>query len=279
MGKALVFAGLNVQNPLPIVHFEEDDLDVIRIGECFAKITSTQSAALKTLIRSLKLAGTFDKLSYLILPAIAGTVDEAIRNVMVDSDSIPSTTDMSFTSHLLFVSNTTDVTSYIKPNTLGSTNLSMGVFVNCTDYPFPNGPLSEQILKVNTGYVFYRNSTQLGYEDGRSSNRYKTFLQSEGKMSMSTDIDNSSTIMVYDEDSVESVALDTSKSIKATDTASVKLSGVPYDPEGTARSYRAFTGGYKLLWISSLLTQTELVATHKAFDEFITSVESPSQSE
>lgn len=272
MGKALIFTGLNVQNPLPIVHFEEEDIDVTRIAECFANITSTQSAALKTLIRSLKLAGTFDKLSYLILPAIAGTVDEAIRNVMVDSDSIPSTTYMSLTNNMLFVSNTVNVTAFVKPDMLNTKNLAMGMFVECSDYPFPEeAQQSETIMKVNTGYVVFRDGSSLGYENGVGVNIKKSFTNTKEKFGMSTSIDNLSSIMVYAEDTVLPSELSSSATVKVTDTASVILSGPPYVAGGT-RSYKAFTGGIKLIWISTLLTEAELVATHEAFDEFITAV-------
>ena len=274
MGKALVFAGLNVQNPLQILNFEEEDLDVTRITECFSGITSTQSAALKTLIRSLKLAGTFDKLSYLILPAIAGTVEESIRNVMVDSSSIPSTTYMSLTDNLLFVSNAVAVTAFVKPDTLNTKNLAMGAFVDWTGHAFPSDIYSEQVMKVNTGYIMYRDGTKFGYNDGTgasSGNRTKAYATTKYKIGMSTDIDNLTTKFIYAEDTVETFQMSSSASIAVTDTASVILSGPPY-VDGGAKGYRTFTGGIKLLWVSPLLTEAELVATHKAFDEFITSV-------
>lgn len=271
MGKALIFPGLNVQNPLQILDFEEEDLDVTRIAECFGNITSTQSAALKKLVKSLKVAGTFDKLSYLILPAIAGTVDEAIRNVMVDSDSIPSTTYMSLTDNLLFVSNAVAVTAFVKPDTLNTKNLAMGAFVDWTGHAFPSGLYSEQVMKVNTGYVMYRDGTRFGYYDGTGTSRSKAYAATKYKIGMSTDIDNLTTKFVYAEDTVETYQLDSSASITATDTASVIISGSPY-VDGGAKGFRTFTGGIKLLWVSSLLTEAELVATHKAFDEFITSL-------
>lgn len=272
MGKALIFSGLNVQNPLQTLEFEEEDLDVTRIAECFSRITITQFSALKTLIRSLKVAGTFDKLSYLILPAIADNVDEAILNVLVDSDSIPSTTYMSLTNNMLFVSNTVNVTAFVKPDTLNTRNLAMGVFTECSDYPFPEGAQgSETIMKVNTGYVVYRNGAKIGYENGVGVNIEKSFIDTKEKFGMSTSIDNLSSVMVYAEDTVVPSELSSSATVKVTDTASVLLSGPPY-VDGGSRYYRAFTGGFKLIWISSLLTQTELVATHEAFDAFITAV-------
>lgn len=270
MGKALIFPGLNVQNSLPIVHFEEEDIDVTRIAECFSYITSTQSAALKTLIRSLKVAGTFDKLSYLILPAIAGTVDEAIRNVMVDSNSIPDTTDMSLTGNLLYINTQVTVTNYIKPGLLNSKNLAMGVFVDGLD-EWISGTFSQQIAQVNTGYRLYRDNGSIGYVDGIEGSHKKSYATSHLKIGMSTDIDNLNSVFVYAEDSVQTFELDSSAVVKATDTASVILSGLPYT-EGSPQYWYAFGGGIKLLWVSSLLTEAELVATHKAFDEFITSL-------
>lgn len=272
MGKALIFEGLNVQNPLPIVHFEEEDLDVTRIAECFSGITITQSAALKTLVRSLKLAGTFDKLSYLILPAMAGTVDEAIRNVMVDSSSIPDTTDMSLTSNLLYINTQVTVTNYIKPGTLNSRNLAMGVFVGGLDEWITGRYYSEQIAEVNTGYKLMRDNGNIGYVDGTEGTHKKNYNLSQLKIGMSTDIDNLSSLFVYNDNTVEPFALDSSATVKATDTASVNLSGLPYVDESSPKTWRTFGGGIKLLWVSSLLTETELVATHKAFDEFITSL-------
>ena len=272
MGKALVFAGLNVQNPLQILDFEEEDLDVTRITECFAKITSTQSAALKKLVKSLKVAGTFDKLSYLILPAMAGTVDEAIRNVMVDSSSIPDTTDMSLTSNLLYINTQVTVTNYIKPGTLNSKNLAMGVFVDGLDEWIPDTS-SQQIAQVNTGYRLYRDNGNIGYVDGIEGSHKKNYALSQLKIGMSTDIDNLNSVFIYAEDSVQTFDLDSSAVVKVTDTASVILSGLPYTG-GSSKYWYTFGGGIKLLWVSSLLTEAELVATHKAFDEFITSVSS-----
>ena len=126
-------------------------------------------------------------------------------------------------------------------------------------------------MKVNTGYVVYRNGTKIGYENGVGVNIEKSFIDTKEKFGMSTSIDNLSSVMVYAEDTVEPFVLSSSATVKVTDTASVILSGPPY-VDGGSRYYRAFTGGIKLIWISSLLTQTELVATHKAFDEFITSL-------
>jgi len=274
MGKALIFGGLNVQNPLQILDFEEEDLDVTRIAECFANITSTQSAALKKLVKSLKVAGTFDKLSYLILPAIAGSVDEAIRNVMVDSDNIPDTTNMSLTGNLLFVNTSVTVTNYIKPGTLNSKNLAMGLFVDWSEHPFPSGIYSERALRVNNGYAVYRDDGKFGYNDGTGladGNITKSYAKTKYKIGMSTDIDNLTTKFIYAEDTVETYQIDSSAPITVTDTASVILSGQRY-VEGDSKTYRVFTGGYKILWVSSLLTEAELVATHKAFDEFITSL-------
>lgn len=271
MGKALIFPGLNVQNPLQILEFEEEDLDVTRITECFSGITITQSAALKTLIRSLKLAGTFDKLSYLILPAIAGSVDEAIRNVMVDSDSIPDTTDMSLTSNLLYINTQVTVTNYIKPGLLNSRNLAMGVFVDGLEEWISGTYLSQQIAQVNTGYRLMRDNGNIGYVDGIEVTHKKTYALSQLKIGMSTDIDNLNSVFIFAEDSVQTFELSSSAVVKATDTASVILSGFPYT-EGSSKYWRAFGGGIKLLWVSSLLTEAELVATHKAFDEFITSL-------
>lgn len=281
MGKALIFLGLNVQSPLQTLEFEEEDLDVTRITECFSGITSTQSAALKTLIRSLKLAGTFDKLSYLILPAIAGTVDEAIRNVMVDSDSIPDTTDMSLTSNLLYINTQVTVTNYIKPGTLNSKNLAMGAFVESSITNWNEGVSSEQIMKVNGGYTMYRDKSKIGYNDGAGTsggNHAKTFALTGCKVGMSTDFDNLSTKFIYAEETVEPFTISPGETIPVTDTAVVRLSGPNYSGSGST-VYKTFTGGIKLLWVSSLLTETELVATHKAFDAFITAVEPPSQSE
>ena len=271
MGKALVFAGLNVQNPLQILDFEEEDLDVTRIAECFGYITSAQSAALKKLVKSLKVAGTFDKLSYLILPAMAGTVDEAIRNVMVDSDSIPDTTDMSLTSNLLYINTQVNVTNYIKPGLLNSRNLAMGVFVDGLAEWISGTYSSQQIAQVNTGYRLMRDNGSIGYVDGIEVTHKKTYALSQLKIGMSTDIDNLNSVFIFAEDSVQTFELSSSAVVKATDTASVILSGFPYT-EGSSKYWRAFGGGIKLLWVSSLLTEAELVATHKAFDEFITSI-------
>lgn len=275
MGKALIFEGLNVQNPIQTVNFDEEDLDATRIAECFTNITITQQSAVKKLVKSLKAAGTFNKLSYLILPTIAGTVDEAIRNVMVDSDSIPSTTYMSLTDNLLFVSNAVNVTNYIKPNTLNTTNIAAGVFADFDVESVPSGVYSETILMINTGYILYRDGNNgCGYEDGKSTTHAKTYANAQGKYCMSTSIDDMQSIMVYNDGTVVPYSLDSSKQTKATSTASVILSS-----SGTGSTYRTFGGGIKLLWVSPLLTETELVATHKAFDAFITAVEPPSQSE
>jgi hypothetical protein len=271
MGKALVFAGLNVQNPLQILDFEEEDLDVTRIAECFANITSAQSAALKKLVKSLKVAGTFDKLSYLILPAMAGTVDEAIRNVMVDNDNIPDTTDMSLTSNLLYINTQVTVTNYIKPGLLNSRNLAMGVFVDGLAEWISGTYSSQQIAQVNTGYRFMRDNGNIGYVDGVETTHKKNYATTQLKIGMSTDIDNLNSVFIFAEDSVQTFELDSSAVVKATDTASVILSGFPYT-EGSSKYWRTFGGGIKLLWVSSLLTEAELVATHKAFDEFITSL-------
>lgn len=273
MGKALIFEGLNVQNPIQTVNFDEEDLDATRIAEYFTNITSTQQSAVKKLVKSLKAAGTFNKLSYLILPTIAGTVDEAIRNVMVDSDNIPDTTNMSLTDNLLFISKAVDVTNYIKPNTLNTTNISAGVFA---DYgvSVEQGVYSETIAKINTGHILYRDGNNgCCFQDGKNGTHSKTYSQGKGKYGISSDIDEMQSIMVYgdknisDTYSVASFPLDPNNTTTATDTASVILSS-----SGTGATYRTFTGGYKLLWVSSLLTETELVAMHKAFDEFITSV-------
>lgn len=274
MGKALIFDGLDVQNYIQTINFEIEDLDATRIVECFANITGTQQSAVKKLVKSLKAAGTFDKLSYLILPAIAGTVDEAIRNVMVDSDSIPSTTYMSLTDNLLFISKAVDVTNYIKPNTLNTTNISAGIFADFEVESVPSGVYSETIVKINTGHILYRDGNNgCCFHDGTNGSHSKTYTQGKGKYGISSDIDEMQSIMVYgnkntsDTYSVASFSIDPTGTITATDTASVILSS-----SGTGTSYRTFTGGYKLLWVSSLLTETELVAMHKAFDEFITSV-------
>lgn len=268
MGKALIFNGVTVLNPLDTITISTPDEDVERIVTFFdTSISPEQEAALKTLVTTLKNDEIWVKLTYLMLPVFASDGVEAAQNVLLPqkTGSILNIDrwQLSNGAFTQITNSTVSLTDYIlNASSMETQSLAVGAAFDLGE--LPSGVQSERIVLVNNAISVFKDNG-VGFLSGGGT----TNLIASSILSGSVDVDNSSYYVISgSEENATTKTLSTPSTIT---TPSIALGG-----SGTTY-YKKFTGNLKLLWVSTMLTAEELASAHVAFKAFIDALESLSE--
>lgn len=264
MGKALIFSGVTVLNPLETITISTPDEDVERIVTFFdTSISSEKESALKTLVTTLKNDGIWDKLTYLMLPVFASDEVEAAQNVLLPqkTESILNIDRWQFSNGVFtqISNNTVSLTNYIlNASDMATQSLAVGAAFDLGE--LPSGVSSERIVLLNGAISIFKDGGN-GFLSGGGT----TSLTASSILSGSVDVDNSSYYVINGSETNATTKTLSSPSTSATPSIALGGSGTTY--------YNKFTGDLKLLWVSTMLTAEELASAHVAFKAFMDSLE------
>lgn len=277
MGKALIFDGITVTDPLDTITILTPDADAERIASYFSEPGSSTYSALNMLVSSLKSAGAWSKMKYIMLPIIASSVDEASQNVLLSTDRTPTTTNLSFANGKLFASEKVYLTDKLGMETYNP--CSMGWYIDTENSPYQDGASSQTVLVIGVN--------RLTRQTTNNAEIFPMNVKGSSDTTSVNDLTTFSSVSTYVEDGNLKVAKITNDSENA--TVSVLFNDATFgnnfedglrlsaNSTATGTYLRSYTGGYKIIWVSELLTTLQLESVHKAFKSFVDTLENASE--
>ena len=280
MGKALIFDGIVVTEPLETITITSISEEAETISSNFDDIDNTKTSALNVLINNLKTAGTWNKLRLLMLPILASDVDGAAKNVLMTTGGVPSTTNLSFSNHKLLVGNSITIGSEGLINQLldsqqgidfaTNTEFSTGFYVepadsNKTLITFGSLRLYNNVEGTNSAFQVYT--------DTQTSSTPPSYFRTVG----GTPLSKFSSVAAYNEDNnIYPYYITDSNSTANTPSARSSLNSISLANTNEGLNLNATTEIH-LLWAGIKMTKEELESTHIAFKTFVDTLESMSE--
>lgn len=275
MGKALIFDGITVSNPITTVTITDISEDAKTIGGYFTDLPQKKLIALDVLITDLKECGAWEEMRYIALPMLATNVSEASQNILMKNDRVPNTQYLSFNNGQLFGSSTIAQISTLS-NEMISTPKTMDFTIEDKSIGWHSDPTSASTMSYSIGALrLYVDGTDSGTTQIK---RYDEATQTDDKIAtVSTFAPRYWTSMCLYNDTDNSaikglrVLNDNLNVLESQSTTYYPLSGTFYDSltiYSNAKNY-----GIDYLWVGEKMTSSQLLGVHTAFSKFLNTLD------
>ena len=243
----------------------EDTPESLLVISKFPNLSDTKKNKIKAFVNALVDSGIYGKLNYLMLPYFASTVGEAIQNVLLDENSIPSVKNMDkgvvTPNGLCFTGKgRVNIATFIK-GTLSTTEFSLGGCLYIPNDVVPNGIATMGFMYTQpTG----NNTTRIYWNKGLNINNGLAFAvpginttnnqndsQSDCKMEiLSVSISNAKVLSLQTENRIVEDSL--------TVDSFVEGSGLSINGQNDTEYHHYQSGYYRMLFAGSALTREEM---------------------
>ena len=233
----------------------------------FSNLSSAQQTKVKNLIDTLVSAGIYSKIHYLSLPLVAGTVPEALQNIL--STETPPTIEFgTINGGLKFSSKgSVDLTSTIN-GTMDYEAITLA-FAGIMDTNTPGNTSRAIVCNQASGQstatrIFYMVTNEKCYFKGFDGEK-KIDLESNNNVVVIASHDKTNSVEKYCYDSTGEIT-------SAADTQTATNDGLVLSSstDQSANSYNSyFSGTYKFVMLADTLTDAQITALNTAIRTFI----------
>lgn len=250
----------------------EDTQEALFVVGKFSNLSSEKTNKVKTLINGLVNAGIYSKLHYLMLPYVAGSVEEALQNVLIDTQVLPNIESLETEENQDNVSLDSDGLTFTSGGRINISSLIIGVLSGsefsmggCLKYP-SDWSSNETVITRGILYTDRNNQTPRLYY-----NKFRQFAVNGAGFSSVTyneqhsQSDTNVQVVSISKTAGEYACLNGFNTVRTVsintgsyNDADVNKLEINASGSKTSQYHATQTGHYRLLFIGDVLTSSEI---------------------